>query len=350
MSNNINNKTNFRPAGYSFLINLYRLDVIPNWHTSAVAFSGTRSIRTSYQETEEIFPSKYWPGDLPYNHLEFALKYDGINLAILAAVFEKINAEEISRYIQSKYTGKYTRRLWFLFEFLTGKKLPLKDIKQGNYIDLLEPEKYYTVSTTTPVRRQRINNNLSGDNRFCPIVRRTDSIRRFEYANLPDKCRKILSGYPPELLKRALGYLYNKETRSSFEIEHVKPSSTRVERFVLLLQLAEKDDFCRKDKLIEIQNLIVDTRFKNIGYRLNQNYIGETISRQSERIHYVCPKPEDLPYLMDGLIAAHELMKKGNLPAVVHAAVISYGFVFLHPFEDGNGRIHRFLIDRKSVV
>jgi uncharacterized protein YggL (DUF469 family) len=29
---------------------------------------------------------------------------------------------------------------------------------------------------------------------------------------------------------------------------------------------------------------------------------------------------------------------------VVHAAVIAYGFVFLHPFEDGNGRIHRFLI------
>ena len=37
-------------------------------------------------------------------------------------------------------------------------------------------------------------------------------------------------------------------------------------------------------------------------------------------------------------------MERGNVPAVVHAAVIAYGFVFLHPFEDGNGRIHRFLI------
>ena len=29
---------------------------------------------------------------------------------------------------------------------------------------------------------------------------------------------------------------------------------------------------------------------------------------------------------------------------VIQAAAIAYGFVFLHPFEDGNGRIHRFLI------
>ncbi len=47
---------------------------------------------------------------------------------------------------------------------------------------------------------------------------------------------------------------------------------------------------------------------------------------------------------MGGLIAAHARMDKGGVPPVVQAAAVSYGFVFLHPFEGGNGRIHRFLI------
>jgi Fic family protein len=29
---------------------------------------------------------------------------------------------------------------------------------------------------------------------------------------------------------------------------------------------------------------------------------------------------------------------------VVAAAVAAFGFVFIHPFDDGNGRIHRFLV------
>lgn len=37
-------------------------------------------------------------------------------------------------------------------------------------------------------------------------------------------------------------------------------------------------------------------------------------------------------------------MNKSNLDPVISAAVISFGFVFIHPFEDGNGRLHRYLI------
>lgn len=37
-------------------------------------------------------------------------------------------------------------------------------------------------------------------------------------------------------------------------------------------------------------------------------------------------------------------MVESELDAVVAAAAASFAFVFLHPFRDGNGRIHRFLI------
>lgn len=33
-----------------------------------------------------------------------------------------------------------------------------------------------------------------------------------------------------------------------------------------------------------------------------------------------------------------------DFDAVLSAAMIAFGFVFIHPFEDGNGRIHRYLI------
>jgi hypothetical protein len=194
------------------------------------------------------------------------------------------------------------------------------------------------------VRRQRINDNLLGDARFCPTIRRTDAMRRLDASDLKRRCQKVVAAYPPELLKRALSYLYTKETRSSFEIEHIKPSANRTERFVALLQLAEKEDFCDKPHLIELQGRIVDPRFAATDYRKTQNYVGETVAVNQERVHFVCPKPEDLSDLMDGLLAAHQRMGTDGIAPVVHAAAVAYGFVFLHPFEDGNGRIHRFLV------
>src|SRR5690606_26100033 len=33
-----------------------------------------------------------------------------------------------------------------------------------------------------------------------------------------------------------------------------------------------------------------------------------------------------------------------TLDPVIAAAILAFGFVYIHPFEDGNGRIHRYLI------
>lgn len=344
MAETVQKQPTLRPAGYVALLERYRVDVIPNWHRSLVATSGIHRTAPAGGTVEEVYPSKYWPGDGLGDHLEFALKYDGTNLAILASLFQAVPPEEFQAYARSKPTGKYARRLWFLYEFLTGTRLAMDDVERGNYIDLLDPDQYYTVTPGRQVRRQRIVDNMLGNGLFCPTIRRTDRLRAFEAADLPKQCREVVSQYSPELLKRAMNYLYTRETKSSFEIEHIKPNSTRTERFIALLQTAESEDFCEKTRLIDLQNRIVDPRFRASDYRTSQNYVGETVAWQKERIHFACPKPEDLAGLMEGLIAVHKQMGMGDVSAVIRAAAVAYGFVFLHPFEDGNGRIHRFLI------
>ncbi len=336
-----------RAAGYDFLIKKYQLRVIPLWHTSSISSVGTTKttiVKDGLEKT--IFPSVRWPGDNIGDHLEFALKYDGINLGILSDLFSVVSAYEIALWIESKPTGKYTRKIWFLYEFLTDQILPLDDVTQGNYVILLEPEKYYAANPGIRIKRQRVVNNLLGSREFCPIVRRTAKLRSMEGINIHKQCDELIKSYPPELIKRALSYLYSMETKSSFEIEHLKPSASRTERFIASLELATKRDFCNKEDLIGLQNRIVDERFRDSDFRKNQNYIGEMISFRDQRIHYVCPKPEDVQSLMKGLMDTHSSMleKAVMLPPVIHAAIVAYGFVYIHPFEDGNGRIHRFLV------
>ena len=336
-----------KAAGYEYLSCRYQLKAIPNWHSSFVSTSGTvRTVVKQGRFARTTFPHSYWPGDSFGDHLEFALKYDGTNLGILSGLFFRLNASDLASWVKNKPTGKYTRRIWFLFEYITGTRLPLDDLAQGNYIELLEPQEYFVTSPGTRVKRQRVVNNLPGNREFCPAVRRTDVLSSIEGTDIYGKCSKLISSYPDSTVKRALNYLYSKETKSSFEIEHLKPSASRAERFIAALEMATWQDFCNRDDLIELQNKIVDARFREPDYRTSQNYIGEMISFRDQRIHYVCPRPDDIHSLMRGLISAHQKMleKASSLPAVVHAAMVVFGFVYLHPFEDGNGRIHRFLI------
>ena len=47
---------------------------------------------------------------------------------------------------------------------------------------------------------------------------------------------------------------------------------------------------------------------------------------------------------MQGMIAANERMRAGEIDSVLQAAATAFGFVYIHPFQDGNGRLHRCLI------
>jgi hypothetical protein len=151
----------------------------------------------------------------------------------------------------------------------------------------------------------------------------------------------------PTILARAVHYLYTKETKSSFAIEGEVPSARRTERFVAALTRAAKFDTSDSQAFIKLQNEIVDPRYAAKGWRTVQSFIGETMSDFREHVHFVWPKPEDLADLMNAWMRLMENLRDSEVDPVCGAAAASFGFVFIHPFEDGNGRIHRFLIHQE---
>jgi hypothetical protein len=335
---------NFGPAGYARLVFRHGLKTVPNWHESIVTSTATRKETAAADgSVVETYGPAYWPGDSDFDHLEFALKYDGLNLAVLSAIFQVLPADGFAAFVAAAPFGKYRRRLWYLYEWLTRTRLSLPDMTSGNYVELV-PEDECFAAPRRRVARQRIDDNLLGVRSFCPIIRRTAVLGKFVDGNLSTRLQSLVAGCTPEVLKRALSYLYTKETRSSFAIEREEPTADRTARFVALLGRASREHWCRKPQLVTLQNAIVDPRFVEADYRTKQTWVGESVTLGQERVHYVCPRPGDVPALMEGLIKADERLRASGIHPVVHAAAVGYGFVFIHPFLDGNGRIHRFLI------
>ncbi len=330
------------PVGYQWLIETYDLKTLPHWCRSYIISKGQNRVE---EGKVFLYRQRYQPADEthPLEQLQFALKYEGVNLDIMHALFAQLSLSEVEGFVRARPTGGYARRIWFFYEWLTGRVLGLGDVKGGAYVDALDPAQYFTASAVRSPRH-RVRDNLLGNRLFCPMVRRTEELEHLEEMDLARAARAVTEHYDPSLVSRAMHYLYAKETMSSYEIERERPSQARVARFTKLL--AQSDRLVRIDEssLIDLQNQIVDQRFAARSYRDFQSYVGEQQDYDRQQLHYIAPKPEDVQELMDGLLMAQERMLQSDLSAVVAAAAVSFGFVYIHPFEDGNGRLHRFLI------
>jgi Fic family protein len=98
--------------------------------------------------------------------------------------------------------------------------------------------------------------------------------------------------------------------------------------------------------LIRLQQIVIENeRFIEMGFREKGGFIGEHDRSSGEPLpDHISAKWEDLDKLVTGLLNTNEKLLNSNLDAVLTATMIAFGFVFIHPFEDGNGRIHRYLI------
>jgi hypothetical protein len=310
------------------------------------SYLGSRASVTQQKDGRktETYLRQYAPKsfDDPLAHIEFGLKYDGVELAFLREVFGRLTPENVTAYIQQSPTGKYAKQIGFFYEFLTGTELPMGGLA-GNYVPALNPEEYLTAETVKNPR-WRVDHNLLGTPAFSPTVRLTDEIKAGLARDWKGQIAAVLADTPPALLYRALTYLYAKETRSSFLIERDEPGRAREERFIAVLRDAGKvpiEQALTSERLVTLQNTIVDPRYAEKAYRQIQNYVGATLPGVREQIHYITVPPALLPALMSGLAGAASRLE--SVSPVVQAAVTGFQFVFIHPFEDGNGRLHRFL-------
>ena len=291
-----------------------------------------------------IYTPRYKPEDTLASHLTFALKHEGINLLILKLLFQKIKPEEIEKWIKNEPIGQYSRRIWFLYEWLMEKRLALPDLKTGNFIDVLDPKMHYG-SAPELSKRHRVRNNLSGVREFCPLIRRTDKLDKFISLHIDNLAHEKAGVIHPDVLARAAAFLLLKDSRASFEIEGEHPGKSRAERWGRAIGQAGLAPLSIQE-LIRLQSIVIeDHRFVPLGLRREGGFIGiHERSTGKPLPDHISARYQDLLSLMDGMISAHNRLKKGNFDAVLFAALISFGVVFIHPFADGNGRIHRYLM------
>lgn len=329
-----------RPAGYAALIGQYDLRVPRLEHSYAI---GEQHRIRQLPDCTLLTPRHAPPDDLP-GQLTFALKYEGVQLHILRPLFLQLEPTEIAGWVQAQPVSAYARRAWFLYEWLLGVELALEDCKAGNYANAVD-DKLQFCGPQRKSRRHRINNNLPGVPGFCPMIRRSPTLEKLLLRELSVQANSIASQCHPDVLARAAAFLLLADSKSSYIIEGEQPPHTRIERWGRILGEAGKQPLSL-EYLEQLQRTVLaDERFVTPGLRSAGGFVGQHDRRTGLPLpEHISAKAEDLPLLMQGLLDTWELLRDSDFPPVLLAALLSFGLVFIHPYEDGNGRLHRYLI------
>jgi Fic family protein len=290
-----------------------------------------------------VFDKRYWPGDRATDHLTFALRHEPIDLLILKRAFEAISADELAGFIKASPTGALARRAWFFYETLTGTTLDIDDAETVTAVDALDPKAYFTGKPHIS-KRHRVRDNLLGGGGYCPVIRRTETLDAFMARGLADKAAETVGRTGGHLIARAASFLLLADSRASFEIEGERPPRNRLERWGRAVLQAGRNPLSL-DELNRLHGVLIeDTRFIKPGLRPDGVFLGERDHNGEPLPEFIGARPDNLADLIGSMVLANERMRDGDLDPVLQAAATAFGFVYIHPYQDGNGRLHRCLI------
>jgi Fic family protein len=292
----------------------------------------------------KVFTIRHKPNDDIKSHIVFALKYEALDLYILKKIFELTGKEVVLRMLDEEPTSQYSKRAWFLYEWLLDEKLDVQDLNRGSYIEIVDATIQFTGQSVNSTRH-RVRNNLPGTPDYCPMIRKTEKLENYIQKNFSKAIETGLGKKDKNLIKRTAAFLLLKDSKASFAIEGEYPPNLRARNWGKAIGQSGKTPLT----VLEIERLqdivIGNKKLKYMGIRKGEGFIGEH-DRDSftPMPDHISARAKDLPSLMKGVLDTNGILQQAGYDPVLAAATIAFGFVFIHPLSDGNGRIHRYFI------
>lgn len=334
-------------AGGAWLVGAYGIELVMPL-TVQSRIGGRRATHEADGTRTETYVESMRPHASLRGHLTFHLKHEEPHLEFLARLFERVDPAELTTWINNEPGGQYARRAGFLFEWLTGRQLEVEAPIAGPYVDVVDPRKVVAASPGQSVRnrRWRVQDNLPGTPALCPIVRKNAIFDQATAVNPQRLLNDLAAEFGTETLMRSAVWMTLRESKASFAIEGEADQSDRITRFadVLAHRTGTGAIPLNDADLATLQSAILGARttLEAFGVRQSPVFVGEIV-RYQEVVHYVAPPAVDLNAMLAGLAAFWERTRGQS--AVMRSAVVAFGFVYIHPLADGNGRVHRFLIN-----
>ena len=328
--------------GYSYLLNKLTLSV-PLRELCCVSNKRLASQKVK-KDNWFVFDSQLSVKEGIFSNLEFAIKHETIDMLILKYIFKTLSQDAITQYIQTNPKRILSKKIWFLYEFLLDVRLPIENLPTGKYDNLLDSKKYILRNQPIKSQRHKINNNLLGTSKICPIITKTQKLQEYMSKDFTTSVSSLLGTVSKSLVKRAASFLLLSDSKASFEIEGERPTKNRIENWGKIINEAGKIPLS-VDEIQRLHSILLeDSRFMKIGLRDNEVFLGDRDRDNYPLPEFIGAKSQDLNSLLQDWIELDNLLRSDGIDPILHAVIISFSFVYIHPLEDGNGRLHRYLL------